>query len=336
MPPRLTKGAAGLPPPRRRGHRRPSPTPATPTPAADMRRRQRRDARRRRRRHPKEVGEASGAEARELAREEARGEGGEAAARCDALAAELCKQRALELTSYSAPHSYISPLLLPSTGTNNTRSAECRPPRAHRRPLRRGVRRATAAHTSTDASTSPPPHLLASSSASPPPPPATDARRDELECVSDVIHVVGRSLARRRDRRATAIQIAIPSSDGPLPSLARSGGRGSSRGGGAQKESATFDGHFVRLAEIAAADDGSGVSDGAKAIANELLEGRKSQWGAKGGGNGSEPPSPTSPKSPATPGKASGSEPPSPLATGTAPRTPPSVGGRRARRRRRR
>ena len=108
-------------------------------------------------------------------------------------------------------------------------------------------------------------------------------------------------------------------------SLARSGGRGSSRGGGAQKESATFDGHFVRLAEIAAADDGSGVSDGAKAIANELLEGRKSQWGAKGGGNGSEPPSPTSPKSPATPGKASGSEPPSPLATGTAPRTPPSA-----------
>ena len=110
-------------------------------------------------------------------------------------------------------------------------------------------------------------------------------------------------------------------------SLARSGGRGSSRGGGAQKESATFDGHFVRLAEIAAADDGSGVSDGAKAIATELLEGRKSQWGAKGG-NGSEPPSPTSPKSPATPGKASGSEPPSPmspLATGTAPRTPPSA-----------
>ena len=115
-------------------------------------------------------------------------------------------------------------------------------------------------------------------------------------------------------------------------SLARSGGRGSSRGGGAQKESATFDGHFVRLAEIAAADDGSGVSDGAKAIATELLEGRKSQWGAKSGpgnsngnGNGSEPPSPTSPKSPATPGKASGSEPPSPLATGTAPRTPPSA-----------
>ncbi len=119
-----------------------------------------------------------------------------------------------------------------------------------------------------------------------------------------MIHVVGRSLARRRDRRATAIQIAIPFSDGPLPSLARSGGRGSSRGGGAQKESATFDGHFVRLAEIAAADDGSGVADGAKAIANELLEGRKSQWGAKGG---------------------NGSEPPSPLATGTAPRTPPSA-----------
>ena len=143
-----------------------------------------------------------------------------------------------------------------------------------------------------------------------------------------MIHVVGRSLARRRDSHAI-LGAQFPSL---TPLSPRSGGRGSSRGGGAQKESATFDGHFVRLAEIAAADDGSGVSDGAKAIANELLEGRKSQWGAKSGpgngngnGNGSEPPSPTSPKSPATPGKAPGSEPPSPLATGTAPRTPPSA-----------
>ena len=83
-----------------------------------------RDARRRRRRHAEGgVGEAAGAEARELAREEARGEGGEAAARGDAL-------RGRAVQTARAP-------------------AECRPPRPHRRPLRRGV----TSHRHTEAST---------------------------------------------------------------------------------------------------------------------------------------------------------------------------------------